>query len=384
MTTATNPQRTANTQTFSIKGHVTAVTHLTVTRPDDNFRSPGQSEKLSRLPRAGAKTADTPVYFPASSLNGALRRAGEEVIRRANILANGEDAQFSCDETYMIIQGVDTTKELMAESKTSGLVEEELALRKTNPFLSLFGRWGVAGHWGIHDLMIAPEFAEKAVVYVNGNGARTNIWARTPEKILNLSAEDRKRVSRILIDDQLKAKDIVASKDEIALLKKQLRAAATAEEKTSIQEQIGQLETDIDTAKSAKEGATESIQRPLEGYECIAPGTVFSHSMVASNVTPIEMGLLIETLAEFSRDPRVGGHSRQGAGEIEAVWDVSLRPVGSWKSITIGRIKMSREEFAIEDLTDDKFLSTAVEEFNNAMANMKDSGIDFKQFKKVL
>lgn len=379
-----NPKRTNQTQTFSIKGHVTAVTHLTVNRPDDNFPSQGQSEKLRRLPRAGAKSVDTPVYFPASSLNGALRRAGEEVIRRAVVAATGDETPFSIDHVFMLVQGVDTTKELLAELKTSGLVEEELALRNANPFLSLFGRFGVAGHWGVHDLMLAPESAEGSVVYVNGNGARSNMWTRTPNKIVNLTEEDRKRLLRILIDDALKAKDIKASKEEVELIKKQLRLAATEDEKKSIKTSIETIKSDIESTKLTKEGASETILRKLEGYECIAPGTVMTHSMIATNVTPIEMGLLIETLAEFSRDPRVGGHSRQGAGEIMATWDVSIRPVGSWKSIVVGRIKMSREEFSIEDLTEDKFLSNAVEEFNRAMANMSDAGINFKQFKKVL
>lgn len=367
-------------QTFSFVGTITTVTPLAVSRPGDNFRSPGISDKVQRLPRSGPKHQDSPVFFPASTLNGAIRRAAVDVIRRATMEAQGTQHPFGLDAFYMLVQGVDTTQKVISES--NGLIEEEEQLRAANPFLSLFGRWKLPGHIGIGDAIPMADDTNH-VMYVTGTGARVNEWDRSPENIQYLAPEDHERLKKVLIEDALAAKDIKQMKDEIDALKKQIRSKSLDEDESkSASQEIERLEQEITAAKSAKSGASESIQRPLDGYECIAPQTVMSNKIVLTNATDIELGLFIHALAEFSRDPRLGAHLRQGAGEIKAEWEVKIRPVGSRQSVTVGKISLSAEEFTVEDFTDDKYLSRADEAFAVTMKNLNETSLDFTRYLK--
>lgn len=368
-------------ETFSFDGLITAITPLAVSRPGDNFRSVGQSDKLQRLPRSGPKLNEVDVYFPTSTLNGAIRRAGLSVIRSAIQKAEGCSHPFTVDEVYMLVQGIDTTQSLSKEGSQPGLIEEEYELRKANPFLNLFGRWGLPGHLAIGDAV--PICDHKPVMYVTGNGARTNDWARNASQITYLDADNQARLKQILIDDSAASKDIAAQKAQITQLKKELRTEKDKEKRDELTTQIAQIESDIENSKEAKEGAKETLQRPLDGYEVIAPGTEMTNKIVAANVTPIDLGLFIESIAEFSRDPRVGAHTRQGAGEIKAEWEVSYRPIGSWKAVKVGKISFTREEFSVEDYLDERLLMGAVEAFNTAIKNLEESGLNFRKFNKL-
>lgn len=372
-----------NTQTFSFVGSIVAESPLSVNRPGDNFMSPGESNKVQRLPRRGPKTKNTPVFFPASTINGSIRRSATNVIRRAITKATGDDKPFTLDDIYMLVQGVDTSKSKNVDNESSenGLVEEENSLRRSNPFLSLFGRWGLPGHLSIGDAI--PDNDQASVMYLTGNGCRVDEFDRNPEQVNFLSTDDKSRLVDILRQDAFAQKDINTMKDSIKEIKKSMKDMGESE-KAGAKSNIVNIEGKIQEAKSAKSGASESIKRPLDGYECIAPGTQMTHKMVVTNATVIELGLFIESLAEFSRDPRMGSHTRQGAGEVSAIYDVKIRPVDSWHAITVGRIKLSSEEFIIEDLTDDEFLLSAVEAFSDAMNKLNASGIDFKRFAKVV
>lgn len=369
-------------ETFSFDGIITAITPLAVSRPGDNFRAVGQSDKLQRLPRSGPKSNEADVYFPTSTINGAIRRAGLSVIRNALQKAEGCTHPFSVDEVFMLVQGIDTTQALSKEASQPGLIEEECALRKANPFLSLFGRWGLPGHISIGDAVPIKNDL-RPVIYVTGNGVRTNDWARNASQITFLDADNQARLKQILIDDSAASKDIAVQKAQIAELKKELRTEKDQDRRAEFNAQIAQIEAEIESSKEAKEGSKETLQRPLDGYEVIAPWTEMTNKIVAANVTPIDLGLFIESIAEFSRDPRVGAHTRQGAGEIKAEWEVSYRPIGSWKSIKVGKISLSREEFSVEDYLENKLLMGAVDAFNSAMKDPESMGIDFRRFNKI-
>ncbi|MGI9293357.1 MAG: hypothetical protein ACR2PS_05185 [Pseudomonadales bacterium] len=364
-------------QTYAFDGSIIAKKPLAVSRPHDNFSGGGHSKTLQRLPRAGAKQQDTPVFFPASSLRGCLRRAAVAVIQRAVVNATGEETPFSMDQFYMVNQGVDTANITEVKKDAPIVIEKEAQLRASNPFISLFGRWQFAGHLGVSDAF--PNDASETVMYVTGNGARVNEWTRSPEAINLIHPEDRARVKKVLVDDALAQKDV-------AVLKKQqkehakARRGADSETRADINQTIEDLENQMKKIKKSKAGAKESIQMPLPGYECIAPGVEMSQKMMLTNGTELELGLLLHSLVEFSRDPRLGGHSGQGAGEVEAAWDVKVRPVGSWKAVSVGRIALSSDSFDLEDHTDDKVLTRAADAFEQAANDMARYGIDFLRF----
>ena len=57
------------------------------------------------------------------------------------------------------------------------------------------------------------------------------------------------------------------------------------------------------------------------------------------NVTEASLGLLLETLIVFSRNPSLGGHQGAG-GSIEAHWTVYRRDAGSLQAEEIGEIAL--------------------------------------------
>lgn len=364
---------TINKMTLVLKGTVTGIGPLAVSRPNDQFH---RNDTVARLPRAGAKRAETAAYFPGSTLSGALRRACRDIAREATIATTGNEKPFSLDVHYMLTQGVDTTNKVKAE-KTDGIIQSERGLRDANPLLSIFGRWKLPGHLSIGDMN--PNGNVEDVVYIHGSGARIDDFARDPGQAGFLSVEDTERLRSILVDDALSQKDVTALKDSKKELAKQRTKASSAEKKV-IDEKISHLDEEIGQVKSAKSGSEESIQRPLDGYEAFVPGTEMSHKMVLSNSTAIEIGLFLDTLARLSEKPFLGAHARSGCGEFSAEWEVLTRTPGSLKSEVIGKVSCSYGEFSIEDYSGDKILDNAVSEWLKAKANLSEVGIDFTKF----
>lgn len=364
---------TKKTQTLVFKGVVTAVSPLTVTRPDDSFY---RGDTVTRLPRAGAKRHETPIYFPASTLSGTLRRASRDLVREAVIGNTGNEKPFSLDTHYMLTQGVDTTN-LIKNEKTSGYIHKEKGLREANPLLSLYGRWKLAGHLSLGDLI--PLKNNDETLFIHGAGARTDDFSTDSAQAQFLSPEDLVRLDKILNDDLASQKDVAGLKDQVKELNKSMKGL-TAEKRKNINETINAINLEIDEVKATKSGSEESIQRPLDGYEAIVPGTEMSHKMVIGNGSELEIGLFLETLQRFSENPYLGAKFRNGCGEVKAEWDVLMRPKGSFKAETIGRVSVSFSDFLIEDYTDDKVLERSFNAWQAAKHSMSKSGLDFTQF----
>lgn len=367
-------------QTYRFEGTMTAVTGLTVTRPDDAFASPKNSQlklssKAGRLPRLGPQREDVPVYFPATSLRGAIRRAGRNLIRRAVIRETENDTPWSVDTHYMLSQGVDTTNKTLKE-KTSGAIGAETGLRDVNPFLSLFGRWKLPGHFCI-DNAVPEEFD---CVYVEGRGARSNDMVRTPEQVHFLDASEAKRLKTMLEQDSLAAEETGEVDSQIKDLKRQYAKTEDADERSEINEQVKALEARKKDIKAAKEGSQESIQRPIEGFEAIRPGTRMSHRMIVQNANDIELGLALASLREFARSPYVGGHRALHCGEIEASWKVSYWPEDQDKPILLGTVKLSSGGFDVIDESGQDALSRALTLWEERSLAPAAKGLDFERF----
>jgi hypothetical protein len=362
-----------NTKTIVLSGTVINVAPLAVSRPNDQFN---RNDKVSRLPRAGAKRPDTPAYFPGSTLGGVLRRACRDIAREATIEATGNEKPFSLDVHYMLTQGVDTTNKVKSE-KIDGFIHQERGLRDANPLLSLFGRWKLPGHLSIGDMI--PQGSVDDTVFIHGGGARTDDFARDPGQAAFLTPEDTERLRDILVEDVLSQKDVAAIKEQRKELVKQ-RIKATVDEKKRIDEQINVMDEEIAQVKSAKAGSEESIQRPLDGYEAFVPGTEMSHKMVLGNSTDVEIGLFLETLARVSESPFIGAHTRHGCGVIRAEWDVLTRKPGAMRADVIGKVSFSFGEFSIEDFSEEKVLEKALERWHEVKSDLTDNEIDFTRF----
>ena len=360
--------------TYKLTGSITAQSHLAVTRPNDAFVSENGNKTTQRLPRMGAKNEKSSVYFPAASLRGAIRRATYHVVRRAESLRTGQEKPFSLETHYMLTQGVDVTNKTVDE-KIAGLVSNEGELRAANPFLSLFGRWRLPAHVGIGNGI--PS--EKDVVFMEGKGARCNDFLRSPEEICTLNEKDIKRLNKMLLEDGIVSGATKEIDNEIRQLKKQRRESNDEAEITQLNAALKEREKTRKETKAAKSGSRESIQRPLDGYEAIIPGTVLDHKMILQNVDETELGLYLAGLREFARKPYVGGHHAHGAGEISGTWTVTTWPYDTDEPITIGKVILSSAGFNIVDAKDTAILSQALIHWQKVSQDSK-SPFDFTRY----
>lgn len=356
-------------QTYILDGFVTALSPITVTRPDDTFAGGGHSEDLSRLPRVGAKRQDTTAYLPGATFRGKLRRACQDrIIKRLS--STGQPATFSLSEHYMQRQGVDTTQKT-AKEKSDGLIDGEKKLREKNPLLSLFGRWKLSGHLSISGLIPSTDNC----IFIDGDGVRTNDFIRSPEKINLLTAGEQKQLKLIMQEEAQASIVINEIKDTIKQLKKDLKNAGDAE-KEAIKEKINKLEQSIVTKKDNKK-VKESIQRPLPGYECFKPDTNFTSKISLFNATEHELGLFIETMSEFAQEPRIGGHRSADCGSISLEYDIKIFPELADNPIKIGTLRIDETGFTLIDDTENKELEKARENFIKALG---ENQFDFTEF----
>ncbi len=362
----------SNVTTYKFNGQLTAVSPLTVTRMGENFMSHNGSNKMQRLPRMGAKKEETPAFFPGASLRGAIRRATWHVVRKAVIARTGDSKPFDLDTHYMMVQGVDVTNETIRE-KIAGTITKESDLRKANPFLSLFGRWRLASHVGIGNA-IPPEDS----IFIE-RGVRTNDYIRSPDEIEFLSEDDVNRLTTMLSEDGDVSEIKKGIDDEIKSLMKQKKASQDEEETKQLNEKIQALKTKIKETKQNKEGAEESIQRPLEGYEAIKSGTIMDNKLILQNGNVLELGLFLAGLREFARNPYVGGHRGHGAGEMSARWTVTTWPENENNPITLGTVRFDETGFFIENESDLSVLTDALNHWEKTVAD-KNCEIDFHRF----
>jgi CRISPR type IV-associated protein Csf2 len=301
------------------------------------------------------------------------------MIRRAVVKCTGEKTPWSVDTHYMLTQGVDTTNQTLNE-KVSGIVSVESELREQNPFLSLFGRWRLPGHLGMDNAIPVTDGTGETCLYVHGRGARSNDFVRTPSQVAFLSVDEAKRLKEMVEQDALAAQETGDIDDQIKLLKKDYQATKDQDEKRELGEQLNVLQAKKKDVKAAKKGSQESIQRPLEGFEAIKPGTRLKHKMMIQNASDMELGLYLATLREFARNPYVGGHRSLGCGEISGVWSVSYWPEDEVAPISLGEIKLSSSGFEVIDSPDSKLLTNSLKCWDDTAQKLVDAGINFERF----
>lgn len=334
---------TTDNRTYAFQGNIKAVTPLAVSRKEDQFDSVGQPKNTTRLPRKGPKRVDTPVYWPSTTLRGKLRRSCYEALREALVVRNGEDYKLSLQSAFMLIQGVDISTDRSTSKETAdGQFDAGSSLRIANPFLSLWGRWKMGARVGVDNAY--PKSTD--CVTVMGAGARSNHYIRTPDARDELGLDDQALLSEIIRADSLAAKDKDVLNKEIKALTVQVKDEKDPEEKAAIRAQIQELQDEVKALKSQKVGASEAIQRPLEGFEAIIPGTEMEHRVFLRQVGEFELGLYLAGLRKLSEFPLMGGHFSQGCGEIAAEWEVNC--LIDRKPVTVGKVKLGMFQFELE------------------------------------
>lgn len=294
---------------------------------------------VTLLPRNGGPN-ETP-YFPATSIRGALRHAAHRIALRAAKETTGRPHPFDLNVHFMLAQGVDAAK--ITKKDAGGVIDYGQSLRAVNPMLSLFGRWGLES-----SLSVGNAFPEGNARYgLFGAGARGVMFERDPALLEELTPADQKRLDIIL--DEMAAFSLSNAdlKEEETRLKKRFRTAAQ-DARDDLKSRLDDIDHLRKNMKAEKEGPEQSIRRPLNGYEAFAAGTVLKHRMSLQNSNDAELGFFLDTLAEFARWPRLGGHKALNNGLVAMRYEVSTWPIEAAGPVNAGLITVNEDGFAIE------------------------------------
>jgi CRISPR type IV-associated protein Csf2 len=341
-------------QTYIFEGKVTAVEPLTVTLKG------AQSALGHRLPRNGGFRARP--YFPATSLRGALRHAGH--VSLVNNLAKTKNEKFSLADHFMLAQGTDIKG--VAEQFDGGKIDATVALRQKNPFISIWGRWGVDGRVSIGNLIPITEdcFADF------GGGARTIMFERNDALIQAISAAEVDELNHIIKEQGEVSEDMKPIKAEIQSLTKSLKQLGDGEAKERVKEKISVLEQQIADIKGSKTGAKEAIRRPIDTYEAFVAGCEFDHRMKLESATETELSLFLASFQMFARDSRLGGHTAHNCGEIKGSYTVKVWPEDADAPVRVGKMEWDENGFRVEG----QLLTRVLNAWKTA------EGIDFKKW----
>ena len=166
---------------------------------------------------------------------------------------------------------------------------------------------------------------------------------------------------------------------EIKVLKKGYGAASAAQKK-KLGEEIDKLEAIKAGIKSEKEGPTETLVRPVEGYEAICPGTRMTSGIDITRANDLDLGFVLYALKEISKRPFVGAHGADGKGEFALDWEVKTWSDDQEDPVPLGRVKVGLLDFEIIPENGLTTLQHALDKAQGAFADPKKYGLDFSAF----
>ncbi len=294
-----------------LDGALTAQTPLTTTPPASKGR-PHDPDRPLPLPKMVVAYGDSRVtvpYLPGSGIRGRLRRCGVDIAGGAM-----PDGFRLNDYYYLAIGGV---KGGDAERKSD--FAAAVTRRAVNPLVGLFG---AAAPWMQGRLSVSHAVPTTPVVEQSVTGARLDDIGGAGTAITLLRPEDQAQwIDMAFHNAERSRKDAVLRR-----LKTELagRGRAGTLERAQLQAGIDALTQEI-AGHTASAYADLSVQRPLSGYEFIAPGTVLGQSMTLTHATAFEIGAFVEILRAFALNPVLGGKVAHGNGVVSAQWTVTVR-----------------------------------------------------------
>lgn len=259
-------------------------------------------------------------YIPASSIRGSLRRAAHAALNR-RLRALGREPLDLRSFYLLRIGGI------KAKGSSDGLskdVSAELALRQSNPLVSLFGAADagpvgfLAGRLEVdHALPVTPLSPASCPAFA---AMRSDDVLRSPASSMELLSPEAVDAWQRLFE---------ATNNTSALKKRHKAAlksygeAKRAGDNAAVEAASAQLKELEETLSSAQ----GSIAQPLAGYRAIPAGTQLSHT-VAMDATLAELGCFLDAIETFTLDPSVGGHRNHGCGRLRAEWEVVATQMG--------------------------------------------------------
>jgi hypothetical protein len=315
--------------TIKFIGTLETISPVSVCLPDNNGYMP--------------RTSNGKYFIPATSIRGMLRSTAATAI--AQVLLMKVDKRLGVDEHYMNFVGVDTGRKV----KLGGGYERignNIAIRESNPQVSLFGHFSIAGKLKMGNAYCS-ENDEPLKIY--GNGSRNHILNRSPEISAFINSDEIDYVKQIMDADALTAIDSSDLKGE----KKKLEAESkklTGDEKKAVISQINEIDDQIKKIKESRVGSTESILRPLKGFQAIDLGYALEHRMMLTNATEDELQYLLWVLWKASYDFKIGGHQNLGCGEVHASWKITKTSLENPNPIELGTLTIDDDGFKIEGI----------------------------------
>lgn len=311
-----------NIRTVFFNGHITSISPLTVALPD--------TANKGKMPK---DTKGRP-YVPAGTIRGMLRHSGAFAL---NVLLSSQGKNLDVDTVYMLSNGTDTARAIASSGKDAHVGANKV-FREQNPFLSLFGRWGLAGKANIGN-----AFADSPNDVVElGGGMRLHPYDTNKDLADFIPVDQLDYVNEILVADSLSSRSVGELEAEKKAIQKQLRVAEK-EEKAELNKLIDDIDVKIRETKDARTGASETIQRPLDKFEAIDANIQLSHKMVLHSPTDQELALFLWVIAMSSYDPFLGGHKHIGCGQFAAKWEVSEFKFGELTPRVIGEVAFDSE-----------------------------------------
>src|SRR5690349_8103867 len=297
----------ADTITLRFEGHLTALAPLATCPPGltrgNNEPAPVPVMSVNGIPRP---------YFPGPGLRGTLRRKAVDATRYG--LAGTGASPFTLDDHYYLVLG--GVKGDGKEDKVD-LVNAH-ARRLANPVVGLFGS---GDPWQKGHLYVGHAIPTVPVRVDVVRGARVDDFARSGESLQLLEPEERAAWLEIAKDNNIRSNKTKDMKKSEAEAKK---PDTPPDEKKRLDALAKTLKAEIEEMNKVAD-YTNSVNRPLDGYETIPAGTEMMHEMHLVHGTVDEVGLLMAALRFWALDPWIGAHKAHGCGVVSGTWAVTLR-----------------------------------------------------------
>jgi hypothetical protein len=258
--------------------------------------------------------------IPGEQLAGALRRAGMDDIRRA----------FDDEHITSILSYYQARVGGIAGFGKTYKQGEMAELRRKNPFLSLWGKAGMAGHLGMgHALGPVSESVETTI---GKDNQPYNKRRSKAERIYGFRADDLARnletdVPLSFWQDREVLKFAGKSPENTKVLgihaKKSGNIFDFQVPESPVDAEIVENGTEEEDV-AAEKGKLTNIQNGFGGFEYLPNETCFSHRFTVSG-TEAEIMMLMASFNGFANKPRLGGHWRNNLGWVDMDYTVYMR-----------------------------------------------------------
>ena len=239
------------------------------------------------------------VYIPAAQFRGRIRHEAALSEMRS------KSDKVKLEEAYMLALGQDLRP---AEEKTPEQIrlKEQIAIRKENPLLDLFGTWKLASR-----LYVSHFVPEVNVLPAKIRHIRRDL--DTNEEMMDaLGSDEQDR----LYDRQSKQGMASQIGQLIKTTNRELSAARKAKDAAKIDEMEAKI-LELEELKKTQKGDDESENtKHLVELQVIPAGITLYGKLTVNSPRPNDLRILINALEGFGVKPYLGAQRARGCGAI--------------------------------------------------------------------